>query len=697
MSDPQPGIYSTSLGDSIGALSKLSNQQLHFVITNSTAHNPDAVWHAELKPHGQDASGRDIWVLVGHPKRHVFIHDAGKLLECENTTLKPLIEWSCRQDITGRLFREPTELPVSKFPTPNFEQAVSFKDITKDDPDSPITETIVRDKANYKKALPTGPIKRQIELVGIYTDEQPLYHEMNQALRDDDYDQMHYYASFIRELREVFLTDHEYQIIKPFVGTVYRGITVSDPDEVVKQYQPFKKFVWSAFTSTSTSRSQAEGFGGDILFEIRCYPPEGMYDDDEPEFAPADINEFSKFPKEDEVLFPPNTGFKVLFVQKDDSQQRWVVTCDTMLFDTFGLLVEIGGTKQTGWERLNAALTDMAESVSLLDKTTDSDEQPAAALDFHGKMGARPLPRRRASPTTNNTSQAIGPTSPAVAGGASRIEARTSRHDAGQDNGAVPSEAIEDMHLENGYSLPEATEDTCKAKEPSSPKPEVSNAAQSVFNSKHEKDLSLLDRVYAPNIFRWATCGGIEEEAQASSFQMRCAARLRERGERLRSHSLGAVRKLHSKEMREADAFLSAFDASEHSLGNMPVPRLHDGDGAGPAPRFGGPSTAPANSAASSSSALPRPLRSAWNMEPHQSITARAQNTSTTPPAFVRTRAAWPSMDFSQRDQMSYQRGYNGHTNFAQLNSPFLGNTSLRGSFQRWSPHVAGPSGGYRY
>ena len=43
-------------------------------------------------------------------------------------------------------------------------------------------------------------------------------------------------------------------------------------------------FCWGAFTSTTTDQQVAMGFGGNVVFEIGCNPPEGLYDDDEFEY-----------------------------------------------------------------------------------------------------------------------------------------------------------------------------------------------------------------------------------------------------------------------------------------------------------------------------------------------------------------------------------------------------------------------------
>lgn len=158
---------------------------------------------------------------------------------------------------------------------------------------------------------------------------------MNQALREDDLDKMKCFGAFIKELRGVFLTDHKDQILSPFRGTVWRGITVPDLEKALQDYQPKKDFVWTAFTSTSTNKQVSLGFGN-IVFEIRCDPPQGTYNDENFEFAPANIQPFSVFPNEEEILFPPNVKFRVCEVQMPSAQNKLqspLVICDTKAFD----------------------------------------------------------------------------------------------------------------------------------------------------------------------------------------------------------------------------------------------------------------------------------------------------------------------------------------------------------------------------
>lgn len=221
------------------------------------------------------------------------------------------------------------------FPTQNFIASVMKKDPKVDDEDAPDTQTIVEDYGDYEDTLPKDPKDRQKALIRLYTDETPLYHEMNAALREDDLSKMKIFGAFIKELQEAFLTDQIDQILTPFRGTVWRGITVPDLDKALKDYQPNKDFVWSAFTSTTTQKDVALDFGN-IVFEIRCDPPEGFYKDKIYEYAPANIQAFSIFPDEEEILFPPNVKFRVQSVQMPSAQNGLpspLVICDCTAFD----------------------------------------------------------------------------------------------------------------------------------------------------------------------------------------------------------------------------------------------------------------------------------------------------------------------------------------------------------------------------
>jgi len=218
---------------------------------------------------------------------------------------------------------------------------------------------------------PPDSSDRQIQLCKLYSAPTPLYGEMNTALRDDDLAQMMDLAGYIWELREVFLTDGINQITRPFSGTVYRGIGFPDPETAVESYKKDQIFAWPQFSSTSTDRNAALNFGN-IIFEIRCYPLDGLYDDDKPEYAPAQISQWSVFPDEAEVLFLPNTEFRTVNIQYPSegndlgnfSNVHCVVQCEITAFDSiYGMIeaTDVGGVKQWAERNPDRVKTDDCE------------------------------------------------------------------------------------------------------------------------------------------------------------------------------------------------------------------------------------------------------------------------------------------------------------------------------------------------
>lgn len=120
-------------------------------------------------------------------------------------------------------------------------------------------------------------------------------------------------------------------------------VEIPDPDAVVEHYKRDGEFAWPAFTSTSRDKQVSLGFGN-ILFEIRCYPAPGTCEDDAPEFAPASIKQWSVIGEEEEILFPPNTKFRVVNIKYPDDENNLphpMVQCETLAFDSvWGLIAQ---------------------------------------------------------------------------------------------------------------------------------------------------------------------------------------------------------------------------------------------------------------------------------------------------------------------------------------------------------------------
>jgi len=231
------------------------------------------------------------------------------------------------------------------YPTENFIKAVIEKDLSKNEHDAPDTQTICNIKGKYHKALPDDPKARQKELVRIYTMETQIYPQMNLALRQDHFQRMKYFGAFIKELRDVFYTDHIDQIIDPYIGACYRGITVPNVMQFISEYVPGFEFVWTSFTSTTANKEMAGGFGN-LLFEIHCREPAtGSFDDEFPEYAPADIKMFSDSKEESEILIPPNTRLRVITIQmptRTNGLSCPMVVCETTGYDSIWGLIDAG-------------------------------------------------------------------------------------------------------------------------------------------------------------------------------------------------------------------------------------------------------------------------------------------------------------------------------------------------------------------
>lgn len=321
-------------------------------------------WESKLKPAGLDDCGCPKFRIAGHPDDGFFVKtDDDTFCELDRTMEEHRCVWKFRDDIKGKFLTTIAAPPrrANLYPTENFAQSVLHKDPQSNEPCSPPTQTIVEACCSIEESLPEEPIERQKMIAKLYTMETPLYHEMNKALRDDDLSAMRYYSAYIKELRDVFKTDHQDQIIEPFVGKVWRGITFPDPDVAVKDFAVGNTFVWSAFTSMSLDRDVAFNFGN-IVFEVSCLPPKEAYDGAVAVYAPASVQAFSDFSEEAEILFPPNVQFEVKQIQMPDGRDGSVtsplVICETVAFDSDEGLKEFRTFKKMLDEALKSGALD---------------------------------------------------------------------------------------------------------------------------------------------------------------------------------------------------------------------------------------------------------------------------------------------------------------------------------------------------
>jgi hypothetical protein len=143
--------------------------------------------------------------------------------------------------------------------------------------------------------------------IHFYTKDSFLYSVLNQALREHD-------CSKLETLGPLCYLMRSYsRVSKDYIGTVYRGIELTNMEiEAYKQHIGEWK-TWPAYTSTSKDRQMAKMFGNTLfIIEISDVKPS----------APCayDIAHISHYPDEKEVLIPAGVSFQILKVEQDISQ-----------------------------------------------------------------------------------------------------------------------------------------------------------------------------------------------------------------------------------------------------------------------------------------------------------------------------------------------------------------------------------------
>ena len=130
--------------------------------------------------------------------------------------------------------------------------------------------------------------------------EENFYYRMNQMLQERSVHKMIKWKDYLFHLQKALskLPNEECQ--------VYRGIP---HNEIFTNYKLGRKIHYSAFTSTTTNKSEAIEYAGDsgVVLCIQV-------------FNGKSIKDYSVFPREDEILLSPNMSFfisKALFKEGD--------------------------------------------------------------------------------------------------------------------------------------------------------------------------------------------------------------------------------------------------------------------------------------------------------------------------------------------------------------------------------------------
>ena len=170
-------------------------------------------------------------------------------------------------------------------------------------PDGVLIKKALRKAGQIEEKFPHMSVDKRAAIV-LYTmedtpREQSPYYAMNEALRAKD-------RSVVRIWRDyIWLLLHALKELPPSpLRQVVRGCK-RPMSFFGLQVKPGKEITWSSFSSTAHTVDVMQTFLGEtgprVLFIIELVEP----------FVARDVQEFSLFPGENELLLPPNVSFEV--------------------------------------------------------------------------------------------------------------------------------------------------------------------------------------------------------------------------------------------------------------------------------------------------------------------------------------------------------------------------------------------------
>ena len=151
-----------------------------------------------------------------------------------------------------------------------------------------------------------------------YTEETPLYGTLNYTMRTPHTastptdTELKRYGDYIVHTERALssLPTHVSEIL----GNVYRGIKVLLNPDI---YAPGKRITWQAFSSSTKKQSATLDFVN-VLPGRKLSGSLFVIDS----ITAKDIRHFSAIPDEEEVLFPPNSQFKVEKVVTSEQEKK---------------------------------------------------------------------------------------------------------------------------------------------------------------------------------------------------------------------------------------------------------------------------------------------------------------------------------------------------------------------------------------
>ena len=162
-----------------------------------------------------------------------------------------------------------------------------------------------------------------------YTEESPLYGTLNYTMRTPHTPSTPTDTELKRYADYLVHTQSALGSLPTHVGKVYRGIKILLNRDI---YAPGKRITWQAFSSSTKKQTATLEFvntsGRKLsgsLFVIDS-------------ITAKDIRHFSAIPSEEEVLFPPNSQFKVQKVVASEQEKR-ALLADLGAYDMTDLAV----------------------------------------------------------------------------------------------------------------------------------------------------------------------------------------------------------------------------------------------------------------------------------------------------------------------------------------------------------------------
>jgi hypothetical protein len=194
--------------------------------------------------------------------------------------------------------------------------------------------------------------------------ETSLYYVLNLALRNKVRAAVNLWRDYI------WLLLHALRKLPPSTeATVFRGCKKSPADLGIELTKDFE-FTWSSFSSTATTQGVMQTFLGQsgprTLMTMKMVENSGR-----------DIRDFSLYPGENEILFPPNLCFEVVD-SYDAGNQLIMVQCRQT--ETVDVILDLNGKRTGSGGVTQAAAALRAEEERRARAAAQAAAQAAAAL-----------------------------------------------------------------------------------------------------------------------------------------------------------------------------------------------------------------------------------------------------------------------------------------------------------------------------